>query len=241
MNTIPRKTIMPCVAALLATALFACDSPESVEVTESQPEQPTPQSPASSSSEDGITLDATITIEGVTLGIPERWMPAEGGSQFTAVQYTIPGSDPSKNATLTVSNPIGGGLIYNTLRWDRQFPSDDADIQSWVVLFNDLQIMEFEGRGTYDSGLPGSPGLQENMVVLGAVPIVNGPEQFELAEPDENGRHDFTIDQEAQPLRFSNIFIKLTGPAETVDAAREEWDAMLESIRIGDVSMWATP
>ena len=241
MNTILRKPIMPCVAALLTTALMACDSSETVEVAESQPDQPAPQALPSTAEPDEITLDATITIEGVTMGIPERWMPAAGGSQFTAVQYTVPGSNPSLNATLTVSNPIGGGLMYNTLRWDRQFRGEEASTQSWLTVSDGTQIMQFEGRGPFDTGLPGSTGVQDNMAVLGAVPIVNGPEQIELGEPSDEGRYAFAIDESAQPLRLSNIFIKLTGPAETVDAARKEWNAMLQSVRIGDVSMWATP
>jgi hypothetical protein len=242
MTTLPRKSLLPCAAALLAMALVACDAQETGEATASQPDRTTPQPPPSSSSPaDGVTLDATVTIEGVTVGIPDRWMPATGGSQFTAVQYTIPGRDPSLNATLTVSNPIGGGLMYNTLRWERQFRGEEANTKSWLTVSDGTQIMQFEGRGPFDTGLPGSTGVQDNMAVLGAVPIVNGSEQLDLGDPDDDGRYTFTIDQGAQPLRLSNIFIKLTGPAETVDAAREEWDAMLESIRLGDVSEWAAP
>lgn len=252
MSTLPRKSIATCAAALMAMGMAGCDSPETVVVNDPQAEQSDErqqpeegqqqiESPQDAPTTDGIALDATVTIEGVTLGIPDRWMPAAGGSQFTAVQYTIPGSDRSLNATLTISNPIGGGLMYNTLRWDRQFRGDEASTQTWITVSKGTPIMQFEGRGPFDTGLPGSTGVQDNMAVLGAVPIVNGPERPELGEPDEDGRYTFEIDQDADPLRLSNIFIKLTGPAETVEAARAEWDAMLASIRIGDVSFWATP
>ena len=42
-------------------------------------------------------------------------------------------------------------------------------------------------------------------------------------------------------MRLSNVFIKLTGPASVIENARAEWEAMVESIEIRDVSAWATP
>lgn len=245
MPTIFRDLIALSTAAVCTLTIAACDSTETDDVSEDQApatQAPVPQPEAGDGEGDGeIALDATITVEGVRIGIPGRWRIATPGSGFTAAQYTVPGADASQDATFTISNPIGGGLMYNTLRWDRQFRGEEAETKSWVVLVDDLQIMEFEGRGDFDSGLPGSTGPQESMAVLGAVPIVNGPEQIEPGDSDDDGRYAFTIDQEAQPMRLSNIFIKMTGPAETVDAARAEWDALLNSIRIRDVSSWATP
>jgi len=241
MPTIFRDLIALSTAAVCTLTIAACDSTDSVVVTEDQSPQSQNPVPQPEPGDGEITLDATITVEGVRIGIPSRWRIATPGSGFTAAQYTVPGADASQDATLTISNPIGGGLMYNTLRWDRQFRGEEAQTASWVILVDDLQIMEFEGSGPFDTGLPDSTGLQDNMAVLGAVPIVNGPEQIETGAPDARERYEFTIDQEAQPMRLSNIFIKLTGPKDTVDTARAEWDALLHSIRIRDVSSWATP
>lgn len=239
MPPILRYFLPVCGGILFLTALIACDSPETVVVTEEQPEEspdPSPQTP-----DDATGPQSTVTVEGVRVSIPERWQPAVTGSTFTAVQYTVPGTDPSLDATFTISNPIGGGLMYNALRWDRQFRGEEATTETWVIETGELQIMEFEGRGDFDTGLPGSVGVQEDMAVLGAIPIVNGSEQIDLGEPDEQGRYPLEIDQSATQTLPRNIFIKLTGPAATVDAAREEWDEMLRSLRIRDVSSWATP
>jgi hypothetical protein len=240
MPTILRQIVLLCGGMMALASIGACEGPETVVATDEDrqtaTEEPRPI-------EEEPVSNATVTVQGVRLEIPARWEPAATGSTFTAVQYSIPSADgdPAKAATLTISNPIGGGLMYNTLRWDRQFRGENAETRSWLTLNNDLQVMRFFGRGPFDTGLPGSSGVQEDTVVLGAVPIVNGPEQVEAGQPDESGRIAFTIDPEAEPMRMSNIFIKLTGPAETVLAAQDEWETMISSLRVRDVSSWATP
>ncbi len=240
MPTILRQIALLCGGSIALASLSACNGPETVVATQDESQAPTPEAgPLDQASKS----TATVTVQGVRLEVPTQWEPAPTGSTFTAVQYSIPApnGDAAKAATLTISNPIGGGLMYNTLRWDRQFRGETAETQSWLTLNDDLQVMRFSGRGPFDTGLPGSTGIQEDTVVFGAVPIVNGPERVETGEPDESSRYAFTIDPDAEPMRMSNIFIKLTGPAETVLAAEEEWEAMIGSIRVRDVSAWATP
>ncbi|MFI4854316.1 MAG: hypothetical protein ACIAQF_04970 [Phycisphaerales bacterium JB065] len=240
MPTILRQIVLLCGGSIALVSIGACNGPETVVVTDDSQQTAMPETEPI---EDEAPNNAIVTVQGVRLEIPSRWEPAPTGSTFTAVQYSVPApdGDPAKVATLTISNPIGGGLMYNTLRWSRQFRGENAETESWLTINGDLQVMRFFGRGPFDTGLPGSTGVQDDTVVLGAVPIVNGPERVEAGEPDENGRYAFTIDPEAKGERMSNIFIKLTGPAETVLAAREEWEAMINSIRVRDVSSWATP
>jgi len=246
-RSILRYSAPLCVGVLALGTLGGCDGPESVVATEenTQPSDASAQAPETTNppTSDGVDLSSTVTVEGIRIAIPDRWRPATTASTFTAVQYTVPSpdGDADQNATFTISTPIGGGLMYNLLRWDRQFLGEEAITEARVIEIDGLQVMEFEGRGDYNSGLPGSIGVEENMAVLGAIPIINGPEQIDLGEPDEQGRYPLEIDQTATRTLPRNIFIKLTGPAETVAAARAEWDAMLQSIEIRDVSHWATP
>lgn len=232
-----------CGLTVCAVLLGACDRPETVVATDE---------PDASNSAIGdpplpgigagpIPFGATITVEGVRIDIPDRWVASTVSSTFTAVQYTIPGDARNQDATITISNPIGGGLMYNILRWERQFRGDAARTETSVVLMNDQQMLEFIGSGPFDTGLPGSTGLQDGMMVLGAVPIVHESDRIDPSLFEDTSRVLIEIDQAATPVRMSNIFIKLTGPEATVEAARDEWDAMLRSIRIRDVSSWTTP
>lgn len=240
-----------CVGLVALGILNGCDGPESVVATEenTQPDQRSaqslPQTPAATErpTPNGVDLSAIVTIEGVRIAVPDRWQPATTSSTFTAVQYTVPssGGDSDQTATLTISTPIGGGLMYNLVRWDRQFRGEEATTSTWVTAADGQQIVHFEGRGPFDSGLPDSTGIQEDTMVLGAIPIVNGPEQVQLGDPDADGRYAFAIDQSSQPMRMSNVFVKLTGPASVVEGVRAEWEAMIDSLEIRDVSAWATP
>lgn len=240
MPTILQQIVLLCGGMMALALIGACERPETVVATEDNQQPETRQAgPLDQESKS----NATVTVQGVRLEIPSRWEPAATGSTFTAVQYSIPSSDgdPAKAATLTISNPIGGGIMYNMLRWQGQFVGENPQIESWLTFDNDLQVMRFFGRGEFDTRLPGSEGTQNDTVVLGAVPIVNGPEQVETGEPDQTGRYEYTIDPEAEPMRMLNIFIKLTGPSETVLAAQDEWETMISSLRVRDVSSWATP
>ena len=246
-RSILRYSAPLCVGVLALGTLGGCDGPESVVATEenTQPSDASAQAPETTNppTSDGVDLSSTVTVEGIRIAIPDRWRPATTAATFTAVQYTVPSpdGDADQNATFTISTPIGGGLMYNLLRWDRQFRGDDASTSTWITVDADQQTVHFVGQGPLDTGRPGSTGVQEDTMVLGAIPIVNGPEQVELGEPDDAGRYEFAVDESSQPMRLSNVFIKLTGPASVVDHARAEWDAMLQSIEIRDVSHWATP
>jgi hypothetical protein len=243
MPAIIRDLSMLCGAAIGLALLAGCDRPETVVIDEELPTEtrvPGLSVPATDDINE-VEFDATITVDGVRVQIPARWRPATPSSQFTAAQYTIPGSDASQNASITISNPIGGGLMYNILRWDRQFRGDHSQTEAWVTMVDGSQVLVFSGRGPFDTGLPDSQGVQDDMAVLGAVPIVNGSERIDSEGLAESQRVSIEIDQSVSPTMPRNIFIKLTGPVETVHAARAEWDAMLGTIRVRDVSEWATP
>ncbi len=246
-RSILRYSAPLCVGLLALCTLGACERPESVVATEenTQPSDASARAPETTNppTSEGVDLSSTVTVEGIRIAIPDRWQPATTGSTFTAVQYTVPSPDGNadQNATFTISTPIGGGLMYNLLRWDRQFRGDDASTSTWITVDDGQQMIHFVGQGPFDTGLPGSTGIQEDTMVLGAIPVVNGPEQVDLGDSDDAGRYEFAVDQASEPMRLSNVFIKLTGPASVIENARAEWEAMVESIEIRDVSAWATP
>ena len=99
----------------------------------------------------------------------------------------------------------GGSTEANIQRWISQFsgagPSDVKRSQRNVRGMNQTVV---EVEGTYASGMPGAPATPKaHYRLLGAV-----------------------VETPAGPY-----FFKLTGPAKTINAARDAYLAMLDSVR----------
>jgi hypothetical protein len=122
-------------------------------------------------------------------------------------QLSVPGADPSKAADITFFHfgPSGGGDIdSNVQRWLRQFQSP-AGVEK-------VEAKELGGRkttlvsteGTFSSGMPGAATAPlSDYALLGAI------------LEDAGG----------------NVFVKMTGPKATVQAAREKFLEFLASAK----------
>jgi hypothetical protein len=137
---------------------------------------------------------------------PARWesKPASG---MRAATYVIPAaSGDSEGGECPVFINIAGGVQANIDRWIGQFEkTDGAPVQKKETI-NGLPVTIVDVSGTFKGGGPmmGQSGASKaGYRLLGA--IVEGPE--------------------------GEVFFKLTGPAKTVAAAQDEFQAMLKSLK----------
>jgi hypothetical protein len=133
------------------------------------------------------------------------WVPLQ--SSMRKAQLTVPGLGAGKNAEITFFHfgPSGGGdLESNIQRWIRQFQSAPGaeKVESKALGGRKTTIVTTEG--TFSAGMPGQSAVpMENYALLGA--IVEDPE--------------------------GNVFVKMTGPRETVQAAKPKFLEFLEAAK----------
>lgn len=142
---------------------------------------------------------ATFPVGGVTFQRPADWKWVPVSSPMRKAQLQVPGASPEKAADLTFfffGESGGGGVEANVQRWLKQFASKEGASKTESLEINGTKVTLVSTEGTFSSGMPGGPATPlENQALLGAI-----------------------IDH-SQGL----VFAKMTGPAETVKAAREKF------------------
>ena len=144
---------------------------------------------------------------GVHWTIPSRWssLPAR---QMRVATYSIPAAERDDEggecAVFYFGSDQGGDVKSNIDRWVSQFENPSVSGQS-VAEVHGNKVTSVSVSGTYLA--PGGPmmqtqGKKENYKLMGA--IVEAPE--------------------------GSVFFKLTGPAKTVDAGKEEFISLIQSI-----------
>ena len=137
---------------------------------------------------------------------PSRW-EAKPPSGMRAATYVIPAAKgDSEGGECAVFVNLGGGVQANITRWIGQFETTDGAPKQKSETINGLQVTTVDVSGTFKGGGPmmgQSSGPKAGYRLLGA--IVEGPE--------------------------GDVFFKLTGPAKTVAAAQDEFQAMLKSLK----------
>jgi hypothetical protein len=173
--------------------------------------QPSPaqSSPPTSSAEGSIFI-----VDGYTVTAPSDWQVisprTDPDNPFFIPRVAEFRIMPPEGVTLPPAEVaafanIRGGVAFNIDRWEAQFGRDEnAQLDRTTFNVNGVAVHHFVGKGTFSSGLPGSAGPIDQMMVLGVV----------MERPD--GRL---------------VFIKATGARETLEPAREQWDAMVQSIQ----------
>lgn len=161
------------------------------------------------SSESAITpppSPTTASFLGLTAPKPATWIwhpPAH--PDFTAAEYVVPGRDGVDQARVTVFHKIRGSLDSQIARWKTMFRDEQGnDVDPTAVeefQTNNFTISLVEFRGEYQG--PGSPSFKPDHIFITAM-----------------------IHTEPTP-----IFIRLVGPAATVQANREAFMAMLHNLQ----------
>ncbi|HPA95099.1 MAG TPA: hypothetical protein PK570_00765 [Thermoanaerobaculia bacterium] len=144
---------------------------------------------------------------------PASWVAETPANPMRRGQYRVPGPGGDAECAVFYFGPgQGGDPQSNVERWASQFVTEDgrpgsAVMQTRELATGDAKILVVETKGTFMAGsmmgMPSQP--RPGQALLGAV--VEGPDAY--------------------------WFFKLTGPAATVEAQREPFDAMLRSVRRG--------
>jgi len=143
---------------------------------------------------------------GVTWTPPKGWTAGEP-RPMRAATYAVPAAkaeaEGGECAVFYFGAGQGGGVDDNLRRWTGQFEGASAAARR-VETVHGLKVTRIELEGTYLSGgMSGPPVARAGYRLLGA--IVEGKE--------------------------GNVFFKFTGPARTVEAARKDFEALLQSLR----------
>ncbi len=152
-----------------------------------------------------------IEARGVVVRVPEGWEMVQPSSGFRAAEFVLDapadGSEGLMPGVGAVFTDIGGGLDGNVSRWRAQFvdPSD-ADLSTEERTVEGKRMVVFEGRGTYDEGRAmGSTGPKAGFAVFAFAVETDGDKP---------------------------VFVKITGPAETLDAHAETWARMVDLVSV---------
>lgn len=147
-------------------------------------------------------------VAGVMWEIPESWGVETPNTSMRAAQYSIPAPEGSdlEDATVAVFAGIGGTVQQNIDRWVGQMSDLEGEPQIESFGVGDLLVTHVAATGTLTVGMPmgGSGEPRPGTMLLGAV-IGGGPQ--------------------------GNVFLKATGPREVLEAHRDEWDALLRSVK----------
>lgn len=176
--------------------------------TKQQPEQeqapPQLQQPSITQ---GAPSEGTTSIAGITWALPSKWK--EGPArQMRVATYMMPAAngdtDGGECAVFYFGSGQGGDVEANISRWVSQFESPDAPVRS-IKEVRGMKVTLVEVVGTYLS--PGGPmmqsqGKKENYQLLGA--IIDAPEGM--------------------------VFFKATGPANTMKASKQDFEALVNSV-----------
>lgn len=149
----------------------------------------------------------SFDVGGLKFKRPTEWAWVALQSSMRKAQLAVPGLGAAKGAEITFFHfgPSGGGdLDSNIQRWFRQFqsPAGVEKVESKTLGGRKTTLVTTEG--TFSAGMPGQPATpMENYALLGAI-----------------------VEDQA-----GNVFVKMTGPKETVQAARPKFLEFLEAAK----------
>lgn len=137
---------------------------------------------------------------------PAKWESVEVTSPMRKAQLKVPGKD-GKNADVIFfffGQGSGGGTKANVDRWLGQFEEGRDKINAKVDenKVGARTVTYVQAEGTYKSGMPGGPTTPlPNTMLLGAI--------LESAQ--------------------GNVFVRMTGPADLVKSARDDFKKMIDT------------
>ena len=171
-----------------------------------EPEKSTP-APISASSSAPATARRPTAPSGpsdVAYDAPAGWQKAENPSPMRKATYRIPkASGDAEDADVSVSQ-AGGSVDMNVQRWAAQF-APKAEVKRTEKKVGDLKVTVAELHGTFSgTGMPGAAAgaPKEKWEMLAAIVETTPP-----------------------------TFFKITGPENTVNSAKADFDKLLDGMR----------
>ena len=148
---------------------------------------------------------------GLVWTTPDGWIAETPSSAMRRAQYRVPGPGGDGELVVFYFGPgQGGDAMANAVRWANQFSQPDGRapqeaMKTEQIEVGGIPVLLTEITGTYSGGMTmmGGPSAElENHMLLGAI----------AAGGD------------------ANWFFKLTGPAATLEAQRDAFRALIESL-----------
>ena len=163
--------------------------------------------PAGSIIAQGKAKPITFKVSAQTFTMPAKWVPQKTASRMRAAQFGVPGKDgkvAGECVFFYFGLGQGGGVQANLQRWVNQFvqdPKPKFKVEDAKV--GETVVAYLYCEGTFMSGPPfgGAKVAKPNYAMAAAV----------------------------LGTKPGYIFVKMTGPKETVEAAREAFKKMVES------------
>lgn len=159
-----------------------------------------------------------LEVAGLAFTVDQRWKNVRPASRIRVAEYQLEGgAGPAEMAVFYFGPDQGGGIEDNIRRWAGQFTAD-ADTtgtegaQVARMEINNLRLALVKMQGTYDPGSmgpmgPANAGPRPGYALFGLV-VAGGPE--------------------------GSVFIKVTGPKQTLAEHNEALEAMAQSVRVSD-------
>lgn len=149
----------------------------------------------------------SFAVGALTFKRPADWAWVPVSSPMRKAELSINGAEEGKKASITFFHfgPSGGGdLDSNVQRWLRQFQSAPNSEKVETKTIGGRKATLVSTSGTFSSGMPGQPSAPlENYALMGAI----------LEDAD------------------GSVFVKMTGPKATVQAATPKFLEFLESAK----------
>ena len=148
---------------------------------------------------------STFPVGGLTFTRPADWKWIAVNSPMRKAQLQVPGADAAKVADITFfhfGEGGAGGVEANAQRWLKQFSAKAGAEKTETQEIGGVKVTLVSTEGTFSSGMPGGEAKpMENYALLGA--MIENPEGL--------------------------VFVKMTGPTETVKGAREKFLEFLKT------------
>ncbi|HEV7281612.1 MAG TPA: gluconolactonase [Pirellulaceae bacterium] len=161
--------------------------------------------------------DKTVTLADgkVTLVAPANWEKKEPKTNIVEYEFLAPAEEGDKNGARVTVMGAGGGVKANVDRWIGQFSQPDGSETSEKTFqdkqtVGDAEVIVVDISGTYKDqpGGPFAPGpvvQRENYRMLAGI-----------VSTKNNG----------------DYFIKMYGPAKTVEAQAEAFKKMMKDVKV---------
>ena len=161
-------------------------------------------------------VDGTLTAAGIKFDLPAGWAGQRPTSRLRLAQYELPGeAGAAELAVFCFGVGQGGSVQANINRWlaqfeDPQHPGARPTGGVMTIEQNGLKLSVVKAAGTYSPGAMGPMGSPEP------------------PKPDY-GLYGLIIEGGHQ----GNVFVKITGPAATIEAQTEAIASFARSARLG--------
>lgn len=207
-NSFIAAALVGAAIGVLCTGMFGlgCNKPPEPEPSA----KPAPMGPSTSgAAKNGEQAGSKPSQAGpsdIGWDAPAAWQKVENPSPMRKATYKIPkASGDAEDAELSISQ-AGGSVEMNVQRWAGQFGAKGDAVKRTPRTVNGLNVTIVEIHGSFAGGMPGGPAGEPKpgYALLGAI-VETGP--------------------------ASGWFFKATGPDKTIEAAKADFDKMVDSFR----------